>query len=412
VTETTTNNDACHNFALQVVRTLCEAGYEALWAGGCVRDRLLGVTPKDYDVATSALPEQVREVFGKRRTLPIGAAFGVITVLGPKNAGQIEVATFRTEADYSDGRRPDQVKYTTAEFDASRRDFTINGLFFDPLEDELIDYVGGQADLDAKVLRAIGDAEKRFDEDKLRMLRAVRFAATLDFEIELATAKAIAKHAEKIDAVSAERIGAELRRMLTHPSCPRAIECLQSLGLLRLILPELSDVRDTQLAEFKMSYSQTSTPSVALALTLLLEPHASAAQIRSAAGRLKFTRKEAERAGWLAEYSSGLNKAETRAWSEVQPLLAHPAGSDLVSLYEARHGNDQTGDFCRAKLQLPLTELVPPPLVTGDDLVRQGFNPGPTFAKMLQRIRAAQLDGQIHTLDEALALINNNQGKG
>src|SRR5437868_9785761 len=174
-------------FAVEVVQRLRDSGHQALWAGGCVRDQLMAQMPKDYDVATDALPDRIREVFGKRRTLPIGAAFGVITVLGPKGAGQIDVATFRRDAGYSDGRHPDAVSFSDAEHDAQRRDFTINGLFLDPLEDRVIDFVGGQADIERRVIRSIGDPLARIAEDKLRMLRAVRFAARLDFAIEAAT---------------------------------------------------------------------------------------------------------------------------------------------------------------------------------------------------------------------------------
>src|SRR5688572_25996293 len=168
-------------FALEIVEKLRAAGFEALWAGGCVRDELLGLVPKDYDVATSATPEQIRNLFGRRRTLAVGAAFGVITVLGPRAAGQIEVATFRTDAAYSDGRHPDAVTFTTAEHDAQRRDFTINGLFFDPVAQKIVDYVGGQDDIQRRIVRAIGDPRLRLREDRLRMLRAVRFAATFQF---------------------------------------------------------------------------------------------------------------------------------------------------------------------------------------------------------------------------------------
>ena len=201
-------------FAIQVVSTLQSAGHEALFAGGCVRDRLVGRTPKDFDVATSAVPETVREIFGKKKTLAIGASFGVITVIGPKGADPIEIATFRRDGGYSDGRRPDGVEYTDAREDALRRDFTINGMFFDPIKEEVIDYVGGKADLEAKQIRAIGDPNQRIEEDKLRMLRGVRFASTFGFELEPVTLKAIQEHAKEIDVVSGERIGAEMRRML------------------------------------------------------------------------------------------------------------------------------------------------------------------------------------------------------
>src|SRR5262249_10299637 len=219
-------------FALEVAKKLREAGFEALWAGGCVRDELLGLTPKDYDVATSATPDQIRDLFGRRRTLPIGASFGVITVLGPRAAGQIEVATFRTDAAYSDGRHPDSVTFTTAEHDAQRRDFTINGLFFDPIAEKVVDYVGGQADLERHVLRAIGDPRLRFGEDKLRMLRAVRFAAAFNFAIDRQTLDAIQEMAPEISNVSAERIGAEIRRMLTDRSRAAAFALLRETKLL------------------------------------------------------------------------------------------------------------------------------------------------------------------------------------
>src|SRR5690606_36280907 len=179
----TSSPQASRQFALEVVRRLREAGHQAVWAGGCVRDWLLGLTPKDYDVATSARPDEVQQIFGKRRTLAIGASFGVIAVRGPREAGHVEVATFRSERGYSDGRRPDEVEFTTAELDAQRRDFTINGIFFDPLEDKVIDYVGGQRDLSAGIVRAIGDADERIGEDKLRMLRGVRFAAWFGFSL-------------------------------------------------------------------------------------------------------------------------------------------------------------------------------------------------------------------------------------
>ncbi|MBL9124924.1 MAG: CCA tRNA nucleotidyltransferase, partial [Planctomycetaceae bacterium] len=194
------------DFALGVVQRLVEAGYIAYWAGGCVRDQLLGRIPKDYDVATNAAPDQVRQIFGRRRTHAVGAAFGVITVAGPPGAGHVEVATFRRDLAYSDGRRPDAVEYSSPVEDASRRDFTINGLFFDPLAAQIIDFVGGQADLERGVIRAIGDPAARIVEDKLRMLRAVRFAATFGFELEPETRAAVAAPAAELPVVSAERI--------------------------------------------------------------------------------------------------------------------------------------------------------------------------------------------------------------
>src|SRR4051794_39693814 len=204
--------------ALAVVRRLREAGHVAYFAGGCVRDQLLGLTPKDYDVATDAPPQRVRELF--TRTDAVGAAFGVILVR--QRRSQIEVATFRTDLEYRDGRRPEGVRFATAEQDAQRRDFTINGLFLDPIEDRVIDYVGGQADLKDKVLRAIGNPDERFAEDHLRLLRAIRFAARFGLIIEPATDEAIARHAQHLARISPERIAEELRQMLTPPTRPTA----------------------------------------------------------------------------------------------------------------------------------------------------------------------------------------------
>src|SRR5712691_10849232 len=226
-------------FAVEVVRRLKDAGYTALWAGDCVRDHLLGKTPKDYDVATNATPEQVRRVFSKRKTLDVGASFGVIIVVGPKRAGDVEVATFRSDLGYSDGRRPDAVRFSTPEEDAQRRDFTINGMFYDPVEQRVLDFVGGERDLADGIVRAIGDPHDRMREDKLRLLRAVRFTAAFEFQLDPVTKAAVTEMASQIHIVSAERIAAELRRMLTDRHRNSAIELADEVGLLREILPEV-----------------------------------------------------------------------------------------------------------------------------------------------------------------------------
>jgi poly(A) polymerase len=218
------------DFALDIVRRLRQAGFQALWAGGCVRDQLLNLPPKDYDVATDATPEQIRSIFGRRRTLAIGQSFGVIVVLGPKSAGQVDVATFRQDAAYSDGRHPDSVTFSSAPEDAERRDFTINGLFYDPLAEQVIDYVGGQQDIERRLIRAIGDPFQRFAEDKLRMLRAVRFATVFGFQIEAATLDAIRQLSRQLVIVSAERIAAELRRILQAAWAAAGIELLDQSG--------------------------------------------------------------------------------------------------------------------------------------------------------------------------------------
>ncbi|MCS7168324.1 MAG: HD domain-containing protein [Gemmatales bacterium] len=238
---TNQRDELARRFAVHVVERLRQAGYEAYWAGGCVRDMLLGLTPHDYDVATSARPEEVQRLF--RRTVAVGASFGVVEVIGPKVDGErlkVQVATFRREGPYSDGRHPDSVTFTTAAEDAQRRDFTINGLFYDPLRGEVLDYVGGQRDLQARLLRAIGNPHERFQEDKLRMLRAVRLAAQFQLTIETTTATAIRQLAEQIRMVSAERIAEELRRLLVHPGRRQGLELLHELHLMPAVLPEVS----------------------------------------------------------------------------------------------------------------------------------------------------------------------------
>ena len=230
--------ESSREFATDVVRQLRAAGYVALWAGGCVRDLLLGRGAEDYDVATSATPEQVRTLFGKRRTLAVGESFGVIIVLPPsKTAEPVEVATFRTEGVYLDGRRPTEVAFSTPEEDAQRRDFTINGMFYDPIEQRVLDYVGGEADLHRKVLRAIGDPHARMTEDKLRMLRAVRFAATLEFELDPTTRAAVQLMAPEMRVVSAERIAQELHKVLAHRTRVRGFSCWRRRACWRFCSP-------------------------------------------------------------------------------------------------------------------------------------------------------------------------------
>ena len=262
-------------FATEVTQKLQAAGFAALFAGGCVRDDLLGKSPKDYDVATDATPEQVRELFGFKRTLAIGESFGVITVLGPRSVSPIEVATFRRDGGYSDGRRPDSVEFTDAREDALRRDFTINGMFFDPVTETIIDYVDGQTDLELRQIRAIGNAEERIEEDKLRMLRGIRFAATYNFSLEANTLVAIQKRASEIDAVSPERIGGEIVRMFTHPNFPRAFELLIESSLWCEILPQKlageTEAISLRLEELnRLKVSDTNSNQVAAVIVVLL----------------------------------------------------------------------------------------------------------------------------------------------
>lgn len=405
--------EAARRFAIDVVRRLQQAGHQAYWAGGCVRDWLLGLRPKDYDVATSAPPQQIRELFGWRRTIPLGQAFGIITVLGPRRAGQVEVATFRRDSPYTDGRHPDSVEFASAEEDARRRDFTINGLFFDPLTDQVIDYVGGQADLEKRILRAIGDPDRRLSEDWLRMLRAVRFAACYQLTPDPATAAAVRRHAAKITGISAERISAEVLRMLVDPKRRRAVELLQQWGLLAAVLPESAPLVDSPRWESALQVlARLETPDEAMALAALIEPLVTPRTARS------FTRKLARRwrlsnavrdeLVWLLETAPILDRLPNLPWSALQPVVVHPYFPALIRWMRARwetKGRDTAPlRQLEEKRRQPREQLDPPPLLTGDDLRRWGWEPGPRFAEVLRQVRTAQLDGQIQTQQEARQL--------
>lgn len=405
------------DLALDTVRRLRAAGFEALFAGGCVRDQLLGIEPKDYDVATSAQPDQVQQLFGRRKTLAIGASFGVITVIGPKGAGQIDVATFRREAGYSDGRHPDRVSFTTAEQDALRRDFTINGLFFDPVENRVIDYVGGQEDLRLGVVRAIGEPAERIAEDKLRMLRAVRFAARFDFAIHPTTLAAIQHHAHELVIVSAERIAAEMRRILVHPSRARGIVLAQAARLLEVMLSELASLSPDDLWSPE---SQTDTPwrrtlhvlhrlerpTFAVALAALLREIPDPEIARRVFERWKLSTDELEGIGLALATESTLREARQVPWPQLQRLLITPRIAELLTFAQAVAAvvddNMAEIDFCRAKVALPAEVLNPPPLLTGTDLKQIGIAPGPAYRTILEAVRDAQLAGRIGTRESAL----------
>jgi tRNA nucleotidyltransferase/poly(A) polymerase len=397
-------------FAEQVVKQLRSAGHEALWAGGCVRDALLGRAPKDYDVATSARPEQVRELFGHRRTLAIGAAFGVISVLGGKGRNPIEVATFRSDGAYIDGRHPAAVTFTTAEEDAQRRDFTINGLFFDPVDKQVIDFVGGQEDLERRTVRAIGDPYERFAEDKLRMLRAVRFAATLGFRIEPNTFAAVQSMADEIHVVSAERIGGELGRMLVHRERGLGFGLLHESKLLAQLMPEAALV----FAEQPMRWQSTldflkrlESDSLPVAFATLLWNSADAEHLRQQGVRFRFSNREIDRAAWLISNFSFVSEARTASWPQLQRRLVHEGSKELMEMATAVLGKNHEGvAVCQRHLQLSPAELNPPWLVSGDDLVAHGLRPGKYFGELLSTVRDAQLEGQINDLPQALALVD------
>lgn len=427
------------DFALSVLRRLREVGHEAYWAGGCVRDCLLGRAPKDYDVATNALPDQIRELFGRRRTLEIGVAFGVVAVIGPKKAGIVEVTTFRHDAAYSDGRHPDAVSFTTARDDAQRRDFTINGLFYDPLETDescrVKDFVGGVNDLRSRVIRAIGDPRARFDEDKLRMLRAVRFAATFDFALDTGTRQAVTELANTLAVVSAERIAQEMRAMLVHPRRASAVRILCETGLLEVVLPELTPLVGQPIDAARPGgedrwqrtlnvLDRLDRQSFPLALAASLHavgwesgestegPGAvrAADAVRRVSERWRLSNKDTEHAAWLAEHHRSLLAADTMPWPRLQRFLITPGIDELLELHAAiasaaGHSTWHL-DFCRQKLSLPEAELNPPPLLTGDELKQHGVPPGKIYKTLLDRVRDAQLNRQVTTLEQALALVD------
>ncbi|HYV39886.1 MAG TPA: CCA tRNA nucleotidyltransferase [Gemmataceae bacterium] len=431
-------------FAINVVQRLQESGFQALWAGGCVRDELLGLTPKDYDVATSAKPDEVRRLF--RRSIAVGAAFGVVEVLGPRDNTEpltVEVATFRSDVSYSDGRHPDQVIFSSPREDAQRRDFTINGMFFDPLKSELVDYVNGQADLAARVLRAIGEAALRFEEDKLRMLRAVRIAARFQLEIEPATRAAIERMANQINVVSAERIAAEIRQIAVHPHRVMGMNLLHDLGLAAAVLPEIvlmkglpqgppqaptGDLWDHVMRVLDLLGPEPSFPLAFAALlhdvgkprtasrsperyTFYFHEHVGRRIADDICLRLKLSNAERERITWLVEKHQILADARTMRTSTLKPLLAHEGIGELLDLHRAdalasAHSTDHV-EYCEYLLkEWSQEELDPPPLLTGHDLTRHGLTPGPQYKIVLDAVREAQLDGSINSAKQALEMVD------
>ncbi len=398
-------------FAREVLQRLRVAGYDAYWAGGCVRDHLMRRTPKDYDVATNALPDQVRDLFGRRRTVPVGAAFGVIMVVGPTGAGQVEVTTFRRDAAYSDGRHPDSVTFSSAEEDASRRDFTINGLFYDPVEDRVLDYVGGQADLAQGIIRAIGDPAERFAEDKLRMLRAVRFAATFDFHLDEATWTAIQRTADQISVVSPERIAAEMRRLLVETYRVRGLRLLVQARLAETVLPEIlaSEAAAKQGLERNLAVlGELRAPRFPSALAVLLSGLVDAGGAQSVGLRWRLSNKEIESLVWLVDHHQALRGARRQPRCRLFRVLAHADAANLSAMTSAaaRAGQADPADaaWCLELLEGPREKFDPNPLLTGGDLLQRGWKAGPAFRHVLEAIRDAQLEGEIGSRDEALAL--------
>ena len=405
------------DFAVDVVRKLRAAGHVALFAGGCVRDLLLGRQSKDFDVATTAKPDEVRTIFGHRRTLAVGASFGVIVVVGPREVGHVEVATFRSDGNYADGRRPDSVEFCSPEEDAKRRDFTINGMFFDPIDERVLDYVGGEVDLAARIVRAIGDPHDRVREDKLRMLRAIRFTATLEFALDPATADAVQQMSSELIVVSAERIAQELKKMLIDVHRRRAIELAQEMRLLRIVIPELDPLqRSSEWNETLRRLELLDHPGFELAFAAVLMSLAAKPTVNDICRRLKLSNDEIDRIVWLCAHQHDLDDASQLSLATLKKCLAHPFRKDLLGLIEADRKATSSSlepiEFCRAFLaETPPEEIDPPPFVTGDDLISMGYRPGPRFKQVLDTVRDAQLNLELRSRDEALVRVRSEWGQ-
>ena len=428
--------------ATRLVERLRAAGHEALFAGGCVRDRLLGKEAHDIDIATSARPEEIQKLFP--RTVAVGAQFGVIVVL--EDGGEFQVATFRSDGAYRDGRHPESVAFTNAEGDARRRDFTVNGLFFDPLTRQILDFVGGEADLRAGILRCIGDPRARFAEDKLRLIRCVRFAASLGFEIEAETWRALVERAPEITAVSAERIRDELVKIFTHPSRVRGFDLLDQSGLLAILLPEVEALKGCEqppdfhpegdvFVHTRLMLSllpeQVSTPLVFSVLfhdigkppTLHIDETGrirfnghesiSASMTEKIFARLRFSNAETEATVAGVKNHMAFKDVQNMRVATLKRFLARPTIDDELELHrvdcQGSHGLLDNYDFLlRKREEFSNEPLIPPPLITGRDLIEAGLKPGPPFKKILDTAQAMQLEGALKTKDEALAWLKQH----
>ena len=423
--------------ATRLVERLRAAGHEALFAGGCVRDRLLGKEAHDIDIATSARPEEIQKLFP--RTVAVGAQFGVIVVL--EDGGEFQVATFRSDGAYRDGRHPESIAFTNAEGDARRRDFTVNGLFFDPLTRQILDFVGGESDLRAGILRSIGDPHARFAEDKLRLIRCVRFAASLGFEIEAETWRALLERAPEITAVSAERIRDELVKIFSHPSRVRGFDLLDQSGLLAILLPEVEALKGCEqppdfhpegdvFVHTRLMLSllpeRVSTPLVFSVLfhdigkppTFLIDETGrirfnghesiSASMTEKIFARLRFSNAETEATVVGVKNHMAFKDVQNMRVATLKRFLARPTIDDELELHrvdcQGSHGLLDNYDFLlRKREEFSNEPLIPPPLITGRDLIAAGLKPGPLFKKLLDSAQALQLEGGLKTREDALA---------
>ena len=385
-----------------VIRRLHEKGFEALLAGGCVRDMLLGIRPADYDVATSATPQAIRQLFP--RVLMVGAQFGVAVVV--RSGRMVEVATFRSDVSYTDGRRPDEVVFSNARADAERRDFTINGMFLDPITNEVVDYVGGQTDLQAHLVRAIGNPQHRFAEDYLRMLRAVRFAARLQFEIEPATADAIKQYAPNIQRISGERVREELEKMLSSPTSPRAMELVHQLGLAGPIFgPSLTEP-DTWAAGMDRLGRVAKFRDAVLSLGAILID-SDPGEIRALTRTWGASNDMRSDLVWLAQYASLWENGLDLPLASLKRLLANPSWPRLRRLWRAEEQRVTGRDVLARRMSQRIAKIDParinpPPFVGGEDLKLLGMVEGPEMGQVLRTLMELQLAEQINTREEAL----------
>ena len=440
--------------AIGIVKRLRASGFSALFAGGCVRDMLMGSVPEDYDIATNARPNDIINIF--KRTVPVGVHYGVVLVI--ENGFEFEVATFRSDGTYTDGRHPDTVTFCDARGDALRRDFTINGMFYDPIDDKHFDYVGGREDMQAHLIRAIGNPSERFNEDRLRMIRAVRFTCRFNFNMESKTAEAIKNLYGKILTVSMERIRDELRKILTGPNPHTGIRMMDDLNLLNEILPEvtamkgvrqpenyhpegdvfthtlltLSELADerkpTGLKEDHLSASDKNNLSDGweLAMAVLLHDigkpvtfevadrirfnnhdNVGAEMAEKICERLRMSNAEKERITWLVKMHLYLRHAQQMRISKLKRLFAHEGYPELAELYKvdslASTGDLDDYNFCQNMFEeLKEEEIKPKPLITGNDLIALGLKPGPIFSKVLDAIKDEQLEQKITTKEEAI----------
>jgi poly(A) polymerase len=391
--------------AMYVADKLHQAGHVALFAGGCVRDMLLGYEPMDYDVATDATPEQVKELFPKARQ--VGAQFGVVLVR--KYRHDVEVATFRTDGDYSDGRHPDIVAFRSREEDAKRRDFTINGMFYDPLTEHVIDDIGGQEDLIRRIIRTIGRPEDRFAEDHLRMLRAVRFAARLGFAIEPRTLAAIRDQSHKLPLISSERIYVELALILVVPSRASAWSLLVETGLRAHLSPAWPIDEDADaMALRRLEALPPYRIDESLAMAALLP--AGAADLASAVCHsLKMSNRLREAITWLVRSLARVQQDEVKELADLKLLMADEEWPNLLELFrvdEIAHerGAERYEELVRRSEAIPPTEIAPLPLLSGDDLLELGVPQGPEFGRILRAVYRAQLNRAIRTPEDAITL--------